>query len=65
MLLEATQERYQQAKVPLITMSIGSLGMMSCQSGEAFGTAAMFGALGQVSAPGQMPVEALASVLGC
>lgn len=62
-LLEATNERYQKAEVPLITMSMGALGMVSRLSGEVFGSAATFGALGQVSAPGQMPVDDLANAL--
>jgi len=62
-LLDATQERYQQADVPLITMSMGSLGMVSRLAGEAFGSAATFGSLGKASAPGQMPVEDLATSL--
>lgn len=62
-LLEATNERYQEAKVPLITMSMGSLGMISRLSGELFGSAATFGALGETSAPGQMPVDDLALFL--
>lgn len=62
-LLEATYERYQEAKVPLITMSMGDLGMVSRLSGEAFGSSATFGALGEVSAPGQMPVDDLAFIL--
>lgn len=62
-LLEATNERYQTSEVPLITMSMGALGMVSRLSGEVFGSAATFGALGQLSAPGQMPVDDLATAL--
>lgn len=62
-LLKATHRRQQFANVPLITMSMGSLGMISRLSGEVFGSAATFGFLGQASAPGQMAVEDLAVAL--
>ncbi|MDO4680766.1 MAG: type I 3-dehydroquinate dehydratase [Aerococcus sp.] len=63
-LLNATYERYQQADIPLITMSMGQLGMISRLSGEVFGSSATFGAAGQGSAPGQAPVGQLQSILG-
>ncbi|MCY3031472.1 MULTISPECIES: type I 3-dehydroquinate dehydratase [Aerococcus] len=62
-LLNATFERYQVAETPLITMSMGQLGMVSRLAGELFGSQASFGALGQVSAPGQAPVEDLHNIL--
>ncbi|MCY3025263.1 type I 3-dehydroquinate dehydratase [Aerococcus loyolae] len=62
-LLNATFERSQVAETPLITMSMGQLGMVSRLAGELFGSQASFGALGQVSAPGQAPVEDLHNVL--
>lgn len=62
-LLNATYERKQEAKVPLITMSMGNLGMISRLSGEVFGSSATFGALGEVSAPGQMPVNDLSLII--
>ena len=37
--------------------------MISRLSGEAFGSAMTFGAVGQVSAPGQIPVERLRNAL--
>lgn len=62
-LLSATQERYAVAQQPLITMSMGALGMVSRVSGEVFGSSATFGAAAQASAPGQVPVTQLRSIL--
>ena len=63
-LLDATQEMYTKyADRPIITMSMGPAGVISRLSGEAFGSAMTFGAVGQVSAPGQIPVEQLRSAL--
>lgn len=52
-LLEATREMYENyADRPLITMSMGTLGMISRISGQVFGSAATFGSAGTASAPG-------------
>ncbi|EOH72191.1 type I 3-dehydroquinate dehydratase [Enterococcus malodoratus] len=63
-LLEATQEMYNNyAEVPLITMSMGALGMISRVSGQVFGSAATFGAASKASAPGQVPVAELRKMI--
>lgn len=63
-LLSATNEMYSKyADRPLITMSMGSKGVISRIAGEVFGSAMTFGAVGQVSAPGQIPVEELNTAL--
>ncbi|GAU78408.1 type I 3-dehydroquinate dehydratase [Fusibacter sp. 3D3] len=63
-LLEATHEMHKNyADRPIVTMSMSSLGVISRMAGEIFGSALTFGAVGQVSAPGQIPVEKLESVL--
>lgn len=62
-LLAATAEVYETATRPLITMSMGALGMVSRVSGEVFGSSATFGAAAQASAPGQVPVSELRSIL--
>ncbi len=63
-LLDATLEMYTKyANRPLITMSMGPLGVISRLSGEVFGSAATFGSVGKSSAPGQLQVGELASVL--
>ncbi|MCI8599883.1 MAG: type I 3-dehydroquinate dehydratase [Lachnospiraceae bacterium] len=63
-LLEATWEmKKNYAKQPLITMSMGSMGVISRISGETFGSALTFGAAGQASAPGQIDARKLKEVL--
>ncbi|GCF93682.1 3-dehydroquinate dehydratase [Enterococcus florum] len=63
-LLDATQEMYNNyAKQPLITMSMGKLGVVSRVSGATFGSAATFGAAKKASAPGQVSVGELRTIL--
>ena len=62
-LLDATQEMHTKyADGPIITMSMGK-GVISRMCGEFFGSSMTFGAVGQVSAPGQIPVDQLSDVL--
>lgn len=51
------------AETPIITMSMGGLGVISRISGETFGSALTFGAAGTASAPGQIDINNLVSVL--
>lgn len=63
-LLAATEEmKREYADRPLITMSMGALGMVSRVAGQTFGSAATFGAAAKASAPGQVPVEELRTML--
>lgn len=63
-LLTATEEMAtNHCDTPIITMSMGSMGLISRLCGEAFGSAITFGAIGKTSAPGQMNVEDLSKVL--
>lgn len=63
-LLSATLEmKEQHADRPIITMSMAGTGVISRLAGECFGSALTFGAVGQTSAPGQIPVTELAQVL--
>ncbi|MBQ7535479.1 MAG: type I 3-dehydroquinate dehydratase [Stomatobaculum sp.] len=63
-LLDATQEMSgKYADRPIITMSMGN-GVISRLCGEYFGSSMTFGAVGQVSAPGQIPAEELRDVMG-
>lgn len=63
-LLNATDEMSRlYADRPIITMSMGDKGMVSRISGQLFGSAATFGAAKQASAPGQVPVSELRSIL--
>ncbi len=62
-LLDATQEMHTRyADRPIITMSMGR-GVISRLCGEFFGSAMTFGAVGQVSAPGQIPADELRGVM--
>lgn len=51
------------ASRPIITISMGGLGVVSRVCGETFGSAITFGTIGQASAPGQMEVGELKVVL--
>ena len=63
-LLAATEEMHTKyAKQPIITMSMGALGLVSRLSGETFGSALTFGAAKAASAPGQISVDKLALIL--
>jgi 3-dehydroquinate dehydratase-1 len=48
---------------PLITMAMAGKGVISRLSGELFGSAATFGMVGQASAPGQLDLQDLRTVL--
>ena len=64
-LLAATEEMVSEyADRPIITMSMSGTGVISRLCGEVFGSALTFGAVGKVSAPGQMGVNDLNTVLG-
>lgn len=63
-LLTATEEmKRNHPSTPVITMSMGGLGVISRISGETFGSALTFGAAKKASAPGQVPVEELYTIL--
>jgi 3-dehydroquinate dehydratase-1 len=63
-LLEATEEfKFRHRDVPLITMSMGRMGMLSRISGEIFGSCVTFGAGKEASAPGQLNREDLGEML--
>lgn len=64
-LLSATEEMASEyADRTIITMSMSGTGVISRLCGEVFGSALTFGAVGKVSAPGQMGIEDLTTVLG-
>ena len=48
---------------PIVTMSMGSLGLISRLSGEIFGSAITFGCVGKPSAPGQIYYKELKDIL--
>lgn len=63
-LLAATAEMADQhPETPVITMSMGALGAVSRLAGEAFGSAMTFANPGQASAPGQVSLDIVNSVL--
>lgn len=63
-LLCATNEMHEQyADRPIITMSMAGTGVLSRMCGEVFGSALTFGAAKKASAPGQMGVDDLRTVL--
>lgn len=61
-LLQATAE-LKAKNIPVITMSMGGLGVISRICGETFGSALTFGAAKTASAPGQIDVAALGNIL--
>ena len=63
-LLSATV-KYKSSKEakPAITMSMGDIGVISRLSGEVFGSAVTFAAVGTSSAPGQIPVDEVRNIL--
>lgn len=62
-LLAATVRADEALEIPVVTMSMGRLGMPSRLSGSLTGSAMTFGAAGEVSAPGQLPVRELAEIM--
>ncbi len=63
-LLTATNEMARNHdKTPIITMSMGPLGVISRLAGEAFGSALTFGSAKVASAPGQLEANELYKIL--
>lgn len=62
-LLRITERMKTRTKKPLVTMSMGELGKISRISGQVFGSSISFGALDNLSAPGQIPVDELFNIL--
>jgi 3-dehydroquinate dehydratase-1 len=62
-LLQATQQASEELRIPLISMSMGALGSASRIVGGVFGSALTFAVGKASSAPGQIPIEELRSVL--
>lgn len=52
-LMEASLRAHRQMQIPLITMSMGSLGMLSRIGGELIHSTVTFASVGKRSAPGQ------------
>ena len=62
-LLEATRRAGQSANIPLITMSMGELGLRSRIEGWKYGSVLTFAAGKGASAPGQIPIEKLRAAI--
>ena len=61
-LLSATNEMAEEHR-PIITLSMAATGIISRLAGEVFGSCLTFGAAKKASAPGQMGVNDLKTVL--
>lgn len=62
-LLQATVTADEALSVPVVTMSMGKLGIISRLSGALTGSAMTFAAVGETSAPGQIPAEKMMEFL--
>lgn len=62
-LLTATNAAHKTVGRPIITMSMGPLGIISRICGETFGSSLTFGCVGKASAPGQIAANDLNSIL--
>jgi 3-dehydroquinate dehydratase-1 len=62
-LLSATRQASKRVKIPLISMSMGSYGALTRLFGWVYGSALTFAVGARGSAPGQMPIEDLSTVL--
>lgn len=62
-LLTATREASKKLRIPLISMSMGPFGAMTRLFGWTFGSALTFAVGASSSAPGQVPIEDLNTVL--
>ena len=61
--LGATLAASRELRIPVVSMAMGGLGAVSRVCGGAFGSALTFAVAGAASAPGQMPIEDVRSVL--
>lgn len=62
-LLTATREASKKLRIPLISMSMGPFGALTRMVGGVFGSALTFAVGASSSAPGQVPIEDLNTVL--
>ena len=62
-LLQATLKADEALSIPVVTMSMGRLGLVSRICGGLTGSVMTFASAGTASAPGQIPVESMAALL--
>jgi 3-dehydroquinate dehydratase-1 len=63
-LLTATRQASKKLRIPLISMAMGPLGAITRMVGGVFGSSLSFAVGAASSAPGQVPIEDLNTVLG-
>jgi 3-dehydroquinate dehydratase-1 len=61
-LLAATEQAHERARIPLISMAVGPLGVASRLVGGLFGSWLSFAVAESASAPGQIPISDLVTV---
>ena len=62
-LMSVTQEVKKEIKVPVVTMSMGKLGVVSRMAGELFGSDMTFATVTKASAPGQIEIDKLKEII--
>ncbi len=62
-LLLATYKTSEKSSCPLISMAMGGQGVLSRLGGEVLGSSVTFAAVGETSAPGQLPMEEMKQAL--
>lgn len=62
-LLDVTNEMSGKLAIPIVTMSMSLVGLISRLIGQSVGSAITFGSVGKISAPGQIPSEELRKIL--
>ena len=62
-MLQFAEEANRKYKQPLVTMSMGQLGLVSRMMGNITGSAITFASVGKASAPGQMPAKKMKEIL--
>lgn len=62
-LLSATIEQTKESSIPVVTMSMGQLGIISRICGTLTGSAITFGCINHSSAPGQLNINDLSQIL--
>ncbi|MBS6396616.1 MAG: type I 3-dehydroquinate dehydratase [Clostridiales bacterium] len=62
-LLQASLTADEELKIPVVTISMGSLGAVSRITGKLTGSAMTFASVGESSAPGQIPVSGMTELL--
>ncbi len=62
-LMQATREASECVRIPVVSMSMGKLGVLSRVGGETSGSAITFAKHGDNSAPGQLPLDTVRLII--